>query len=266
MRIFFSPECPHQQDYSIVAMIHYLGYSVVRSASEPFDVAYLWRDATVVSPPAELVDIANTKPVLNIACTDISKIKVDQVWQQISGHSALIDPTMHQGKAIKKFDANGQGGGEIVDCPLAVTVEQQDVVYQQYIETNPAGPQLEYRVPIVMGKIPAVFKVFKDDPETVAGKRIKNQFKHSITLASPDVIFSDQEQAEILEFCSLMGFDIGELDVLRCANTHRLYVIDVNTTPTYFNMFNRYWQPEEKRKAIAKVSQCWESQLQQAVA
>ncbi len=261
MRIYFSPSFPKTQDYSIIAMIHYLGYSVARTSSEPYDFAYMWDDSTYVTPSEELKEIAKKKKVLNINCTDISKIYVDKVFKEISGYGSLIDPSSYQGKCIKKYDQNGKGGGEIITCPLHNISNTDGSIYQKFIETNPKGPQLEYRVPIVMGSAPVVFEVYKDNPETVAGKLIKNQMKHSITLRETDAIFSKKEQEQIIHFCQYIGFDIGELDILRCSDTNRMYIIDANTTPTYFNMLNRYWNPLEKRKAIAVVAEKWEEQL-----
>lgn len=263
MRIFFGPDFPNQQDYSIIAMIHYLGYSAVRSADEAFDIGYLWQDKTHVKPPKSLIEVAKDKPVLNLKCTDISKQTVNRIWQSVCGYSSEIDPLKHQGKAIKKFDSNGQGGGEIINCPISQIDYDNNFIYQLYIETNPAGPQLEYRVPVVMACIPCAFEVMKDDPESVEGKRIKNQYKHSIIPKETNSIFTETEQGLIIDFCEKIGFDIGELDILRCTNTQRLYIIDVNTTPTYFNMFNRYWQPSDKRSAIASVAECWDKKLKE---
>jgi len=261
MRIYFSPSFPKTQDYSIIAMIHYLGYSVTRTSEEPFDFGYMWNDSTYVTPSEELRKIAKEKVVLNINCTDISKVYVDHIFKEISGYGSLIDPFTYQGKCIKKYDENGKGGGEIIACPIKNHSSSEGSIYQKFIETNPSGPQLEYRVPIVMGVPPIVFEVYKDNPETVEGKLIKNQMKHSITIKNTDTIFSKKEQEQIIQFCRNIGFDIGELDILRCAETKKMYIIDANTTPTYFNMLNRYWNPLEKRKAIAIVAEEWEKQL-----
>jgi len=261
MRIFFSPTYPRAQDYSIVAMIHYLGYSVAKSSAEPFDFGYMWDDRTYIDPSQQLLNIAKNKLVLNIKCTDISKVKVDQIMIQVCGYGSLINPLRHKGKCIKKYDENGKGGGEIIDCPYSEIEESRGTIYQKFIETNPNGPQLEYRVPIVMGAIPIVFEVYKDNPEKVFGKLIRNQIKHSITPKEVNSIFSKKEQEQIIEFCQKLGFEIGELDILRCVDTKRIFIIDDNTTPTYFNMLNRYWNPSDKRRAIATVAEKWEEQL-----
>lgn len=266
MKIYFSPTCPRQQDYSIVAMIHYLGYSVVKSASEEFDFAYLWQDATKLSPSAELWEIAKYKPVLNLYCQDISKRKVEQVWQQVCGYSSLLDPSQHQGKALKKFDDNGKGGGEVIDCPILLSDVDAACVYQALIQTSDADQQMEYRLPYIMGRMPLVFEVLKDDPEHVPERRIQNQFKRSITPRPSDEVFSELELAQIMQFCQELGFDIGELDILRCRHSQRMYIIDANTTPTYFNMFNRYWRTADKRMALHSLAQCWEQQLIAALA
>jgi hypothetical protein len=261
MRIYFSPTCPLQQDYSIVAMIHYLGYSVVKSASEEFDFAYLWQDTTKLIPSAELCEIAKYKPVLNLSCQDISKRKVEQIWWQVCGYGSLIDPCQFHGKVLKKFDENGKGGGEVIDCPIFPREIDATCVYQALIKTSDANQQLEYRLPYIMGRMPLAFEVVKDDPEHVPERRIQNQFKRSITPRPSDEVFSKLELAQITRFCQELGLDIGELDILRCLQSQRIYIIDGNTTPTYFNMFNRFWRTADKRMALHALAQCWEQQL-----
>ncbi|MCH8622533.1 hypothetical protein [Undibacterium sp. TS12] len=261
MKIYFSPDCPKLQDYSIVAMIHYLGYTVVKSAEEEFDFAFMWQDATRINPGPELLRIASHKPVLNMRCTDISKRKVDQIWKEVCGYGSLIDPTQYHGKALKKTDENGMGRGEVMDCPIPVDDLEADCVYQSYIETSAVGAQLEYRLPYILGSMPLVFEVLKDDPESVPGRRIRSQYKRSITPRPSSDIFTASEHEQITFFCQDLGLDMGELDILRCRHSKRLYIIDANTTPTYFNMFNRYWKTEDKRMAIHMLALCWEQQL-----
>lgn len=261
MKIYFSPTYPKEFDYSIIAMIHYLGYSVVRTPEEPFDFGYMWKDCTYLEVPSELLEIAKQKIVININCTNISKVKVDQVFAEVFGYHSLVNPFHYKGKCIKKPNENGKGGGEIIDCPLNSSNEADDSVYQRYIETNPSGPQLEYRVPIVMGSMPTVFEVYKDNLETLKDGQLKHQMKHSILPKEVSQVFSNREHEQVLAFCHKIGLDIGELDVLRCAETGRVYILDVNKTPTYLSMFHHYWKPADKRKAIAVVSEKWEEQL-----
>lgn len=261
MRIYFSPVYPKMQDYSIIAMIHHLGYSVVRTAEEPFDFAYMWDDRTYVDPSPELLAIAKDKPVLNIRCTDISKVKVDAILREVCGYGSLVDPSTYEGKCIRKHDENGNGGGELINCPDPSQDSSDGSIFQRFIETNPGGPQLEYRLPYVLGEMPMVFEVYKDNPNDVEGNLIRNVYKHSIVPKEVDEIFSKEEQEQIRTFCDKLGYDIGELDILRCSDTGRMYIIDANTTPTYFNMLNRYWKPADKRKAIASVAGAWHAQL-----
>ena len=261
MKILFYPALPRPWDYSIISMIHYLGYSIAKSVEHPFDFGIMWDDETFIKPTKELLDIAKSKLILNINCHDISKVRVDQLMKEICGYGSLIDPKTFTGKCIKKYDENGKGGGEIIDCPIAELIPEDGSIYQQFIETNPAGPQLEYRVPIVMGTIPILFEVYKDNPEEVQGKLISNQHKHSITPKEVGEIFSTKEQEQILLFCNKLGFDIGELDILRCTDTGRMHIIDANKTPTYFSWINAYWKPADKRRAVASVSEAWEQQL-----
>jgi len=266
MRIYFSPTYPQLHDYSIISMIHHLGYSVARTSDEHFDIAYMWDDSTHVEPSPELLQIAENKLVLNINCRDISKVKVDEVCQEVCGYGSLVDPNLFEGKCIKKYDENGKGGGEILDCPLPDKVVDDGSVYQRYIETNLDGPQLEYRVPITMGTIPLVFEVYKDNLESTENRLVKHQNIQNIVPREVAEVFSAEEQRQILLFCANIGFDMGELDVLRCVDTGRMYIIDANTTPTYFSMLNRYWQPAGKTKAVATVAKAWEKQLSSVLA
>lgn len=261
MRIYFGPDRPVAMDYSIVSLIHYLGYSVARSPEEPFDCGYLWSDSTLVEVPPELHRISREKPVLNFDCRDISKRNVERIAATIYGYGSLVDPCIHEGRCVKKHNDNGKREGLVVDCPMTRRDPDPGFVYQRFIETNPGGPQLEYRVPIVLGSVPIVFEVYKDAPESLPQRHLKHQLLRTIVPQEVSQIFGAAELEQLLRFSSAMGFDMGELDVLRCAESGRLYILDANTTPTYFSMFNRYWKPADKRKAIAAVAEKWEERL-----
>jgi hypothetical protein len=50
-------------------------------------------------------------------------------------------------------------------------------------------------------------------------------------MRDPETILSREEISKIGEFCNKMQLDYGELDVLRCRDTKRIYIVDVNNTP-----------------------------------
>ena len=66
MKFLFLPDHPDREYYSLVAIFKYLDYTATKSPDDDFDVAFLWQDATHVTPPPILRDVARTRPVLNL--------------------------------------------------------------------------------------------------------------------------------------------------------------------------------------------------------
>ena len=61
--------------------------------------------------------------------------------------------------------------------------------------------------------------------------RFKNE-NFCVAVSDMAANFSQEEIGQIRAFCREMGLDYGELDVLRDTSDGRIYIVDVNNTPT----------------------------------
>ncbi len=182
--------------------------------------------------------------ILNEACIDISKEKVNDVHERIFGYHTFINPLTYQGKAVQKSDTNALHDGQIIHCPIPARVEGS--VYQVLINNN-VNDQLvvDFRVPVVGDTIPLVYKKFK-----TSAQRFTNEVQYAELHAVNDY-FSVEEQQTLIAFAKAMGADYCELDVLRNSDDGKIYAIDVNKTP--------YGPPAnlplaEKKKAVVALT------------
>lgn len=193
------------------------------------------------------VDVKRLYPhmhILNVNCTDISKVKVDAVHQEVFGYNTFIDPERYVGKAVMKSDTNALHDGRIIDCP---TTRVAGSVCQVLID-NTWNDEfvMDLRVAVVGKKIVHAYKKFKK-----YAVRFTNEVSYS-ELHETASLFTEEEQEKILDFCSHMGLDFGELDILRNNSDNRIYIIDVNKTP-YGPPFGL--TPEHAVKAVENLSE-----------
>ena len=247
MKVLFLPDYPEREFYTIIPIFMRLGWFATSDAGGDFDFAVCWQDATHVKEPPQLREVARGKPVLNLACLDISKQRVEQVFSQIFGRQTFVDPLTYNGRAVCKHDENALGG-EVVTLPVATA--EPGRVYQRLIHTESNGEMVELRVPVILGEIPVVYEQRKDIPRDAIKTR-----KRSTALRQPGELFSNAEIEQLLAFCAAMGLDFGELDVLRCNADGQVYVLDVNKTPGGFGMYNHAkWEAEQRREAVEILS------------
>lgn len=226
--ILFYPELP-SLSFAIYHICLFLGYNVTNNPEENFDVCIKWKDATF-SPKDFVLSrlLAQNISVVNVNCEDISKSHVDKVFRSVFGYSINIDPLTYNGKCVMKSDLNGLHDGKIISCPIDKV--EPGVVYNKLIDNEAeAGTVLHFRVPIFKHVIPFVY--LKQLP---LEHRFGTSSTHLISskLASSNEVFSKDEIDKILCFCQKMGLDYGELDILRDRNDGKLYIVDVNNTPS----------------------------------
>lgn len=260
MKIFFAPQYPDKEFYGLTHIINYLGYEVTIDPDHDCDVGYLWQDSTCLNIPQSLVNLKNTHPVINFGCTDISKINVDHICQQVFGYGSLLDPVNHKGLCVEKPNDNGVKGGHVIDCP--VDQPRSECIYQQLIDSTIDGYQHEYRVPVILGTLPIVSLV-KQVPAT-------NALDHREQLPpvpmQTTAVFSAEEQQQILDFCQILQLDCGELDIVRCRHSQKLYILDANKTSGGYGMLNYFhWRRSDKLKVIAAMSKAFDHQLQSLI-
>ncbi|MBE0638732.1 MAG: hypothetical protein IH598_09435 [Bacteroidales bacterium] len=225
----FYPQFPSKSTVLHKAF-RYLNFNITNNPEKIHSVAIFWYDWTFSEPDGKVLELAKTKKVVNLHCNDISKSYVDEVFNKIFGYSSLVDCTNYTGLMVKKNEINAVHDGEIVQGPVA---REQGFVYQKLINNVVGGKFVaDMRVPVIGGKIPLVFVKYKT-LETRFGlfKRFHHRLKNA-EVHPPDKLFSADEIEKIILFCNEFGLDYGEVDVLRDLDDGRIYLIDVNNTPT----------------------------------
>jgi hypothetical protein len=115
MKVLFYPTFPELELYTVVAIFNHLNYFATTDPNVDFDFAFSWDDQTWVDKDPKLLEISQTKAVVNLRCNDISKHKVEEVFTKLFGYSTMIDPTSYQGKVVSKPNENAVARGQIID-------------------------------------------------------------------------------------------------------------------------------------------------------
>lgn len=171
---------------------------------------------------------------VNGRCTDISKSRVDAIFEQVFGYATRIDPTRFVGRCVIKAERNFSGGGKFVDCPIKDAEVDPDFIYQKLVD-NLIEPDVvrEFRVAIVGGEITDVIVQSRSVERRLKGRGSGGG--RGSTICRAEDVFSPSDINRIHRFCALLGMDFGELDVLPDVNEGRLYILDANKTPTYMS-------------------------------
>lgn len=223
-RVLFYPDLPGVSAvlYQVCLL---LGCRITNDPKSRFDLALRWRDATRYTPDAALLALAEKAPVLNLGCLDIDKATIDQVFRQVFGYGSLVDPRTHQGACVRKSEENARHDGQVVQAPIPEP--EAGYIYQRLIDNRIRDDcVLDLRVPVYRGRIP--FAALWEKP---LAKRFSTRIDE-VRMVEASQVFSPEELERLLAFCERMGLDYGELDVLRDRTDGRLYVVDVNNTPT----------------------------------
>ena len=258
MQALFYPDFPELELYTIVAVFNRLDYFATTDPQAEFDFAVAWQDHTWCPPQPLLERIAAERIVINHHCNDISKQYVERIASQVFGYTTLVDPRSYDGRCVKKPNENARARGSIIHCPDST--HDPDYVYQVYIDTrDELGLRNEYRVPIVFGHAPCVYLQRKPHHEQQA-----KTVPLSTSLLATNEVFSSSEQRQIASFCSKIGLDFGDLDILRDRQTGKLFIIDANKTGGGFGLLNRFrWTVADRRKAIDLIATAFAEGIRQ---
>jgi len=262
MNVLILPEYPDKEFYTIVAIFMRLGYFATQDPDATYDFALSWQDVTWQDSCGALERAARRVPVVNLKCRDISKRRVELEFSRVFGYSSFIDPSSTRGKGVKKHDRNACGGF-VVDLPVESGNggEAKEFVFQKFLDSSREESMIEYRVPVVLGRIPVVYEEYKDLPV----RRIKTR-KQKIELTEAEQVFTETEIAQILAFCIGIGLDFGELDIIRANEDGRLYIIDANKTPGGFGMFNKVnWVHEQRQRAIERLATSFDRGIRERI-
>lgn len=217
-RVWFTPHRPRPW-YLVWAAMAWGGARIAASPDRA-DAAMYFEDSALGLAP-------NTGPArrFNYACTDVTKSHVGKVFEETFGYPLAVDPALVSGPVVEKGEDNGVHDGRIVQAPCRALPGK---TYQRLIDNSSVALGEDYvddlRTPCVAGAPVLVFIKRRHKTDRFANHN------SSVTLVTPDSVFSADEIAAIGRFCAAMRLDWGGLDILRDRDSGRLYIVDVNKT------------------------------------
>ncbi len=248
-KVFCYPQLPRPA-YVLHKIILQCGYLIAGDPEEPFDVAIHWELGTYTPADAALARLAEHTNVINIEATDVSKSHVGEVFGKTFGYALAVDPRKHEGACVKKSEENHTHDGEVVFGPIKNP--EAGYAYQRLVDNETEEGLVEdIRVPVFGGKVPFVYVRHKPvDERFDSGRRVIIRAR----IAEAREVFSEEELERIGRFCSELGLDYGELDVLRDRKDERIYIVDANNTPGGPSGLTR----ADRRVAIDRLSRAFE--------
>lgn len=217
------PHFPSRRS-AIYKLCRYMHYNITNKPSRNFDLAIYYDYSTYRNEFHHLDKIAKEKKTLNYYSRDISKENVDKNFKEVFGYSTFVDPLTHKGYCVKKSDINAMHDGKVIECPVHDV--EDGYVYQIALDNLAEnGMHEDIRIPIVAGEIPMVFLQYRtqDNRFSTAKKGV---------LKATEEALSQWEIQKIKELAKKMHIDFGEMDTIRHKQDNKLYVIDVNDTPS----------------------------------
>lgn len=256
-KILFYPDEP-MPFCAIYKILKFLGYRITTDPQKNCVLAIkYWHgfDGNPYSPEKSFPDFRSTRQngvkVLNIRCNDISKIRVNSVFEEIFGYSLSVDPRKHSGKCVMKLNWNALHKGQIIECPTEL--REGDFVYQKLIQNEVEDGLVEdIRTPVFGNKTPFVYLKYRSVKDRLVDRQHTNT---KATIVEVDEVLSKDELNNIYRFCEKIGMDYGELDVLRDRVDGRIYIVDANIAPS--------GPPspisdDEAKEAVVRLSQAFE--------
>jgi hypothetical protein len=232
--ILFYPNEP--LDFHIMwKILRFLGHRITSDPQKQCDLAFRWWrgfDGNPFAPQKTFPQLRANGPngirVLNIHCTDVSKTRVNSVFEEVFGYSIAANPQKHSGKCVMKRNGNGLHEGQIIDCP--VSLKDDDFIYQKLIhnETNDGFVE-DMRVPVYGNRTPFVYLKYRSVKDRLVDRVHTNT---NAKMVETSKVLSQEELNNIYQFCEKIGLDCGEVDVLRDKDDGQIYIVDVNNFPS----------------------------------
>lgn len=223
MKILFYPEEITENSKMHKLCVEY-GINYHNDPNKPYDLHIFWSRTRSAIIPDQIT--LNSKNVINRGCFDITKRKVNDIFDDIE-----LDPTTHVGKCVEKLDLQAlHTYHSIIKCPAPkrrevarfkkdgeyVEVEGR-YIYQKLIIDKEGDLYIRYRI-YYAGGITHIVKIYQEDPfKTVISK---------CELVPTRRIYSESKELDLNKKCKEFGFDLGELDIILMDGNP--IVIDVN--------------------------------------
>lgn len=161
-------------------------------------------------------DFIKTNNPINMGCYDISKSKLNRIFDNI-----LVDPSNYNGLMVEKSEMQGTHDGKVIQGPIpkAILDLQKNRSYQKYIDTlQDDGNYICYRT-YFSGQIDFIMKKYS-----------LGQFRPNYTkleLVTAEDTYTPEQIKWINEKCDVFGLELGELDILK-DKKGEIFVVDIN--------------------------------------
>jgi hypothetical protein len=249
--IFYHPRQP-AEFHKVEFMRRLAGWDLADSP-EAADWCVLHQDATWITLPEDDPWAELSTTWINGRCRDISKRKVERVFEAVFGYPLEIDPLTHNGYCLRKSDKNYVKDAVVLECPIPSSEFDERFVYERLVDSR--IPQLgitELCASIVGGVVVTVRRWIH--PDWFSRRYLSRAILDEVAVM-PDSVFSQQELENIATFCGAMGLDLGELNIMRDRDDGQIYIFDVNNTPSYD--LDRVWGIEELEHVTRAFTACY---------
>lgn len=237
--IYFHPEQP-VPFYKIEMMRNLAGWDLAETPEEA-DWRFLHWDDTFVDLPDSDAWSNTSAGWINGHCRDISKRTIQRIFEAIFGYPLAIDPLTHQGVCLRKSNRNYVKDAVVVDCPVPAAEIDEQSVYERLVDSRADELGIVELCPsVVGGAVVSVRRWIR--PDWFHSRQLSTVILDE-TVVIPGSVFSHRELEQLSAFCTAIGLDFGELNVMRDREDGRIYIIDANNTPSYD--FERVWGIEE---------------------
>ncbi|MGB1296181.1 MAG: hypothetical protein ACPG6V_11945 [Flavobacteriales bacterium] len=239
--VLFYPDYP-KTGATLARTVRAMNMNITNNPKEGFDLVFFWKDETVVNDSKEILKAANlNENAFNSDCFDIGKKIVDETFEKIFGYSITIDPMTYSGRCLMKCNENALGEIDEIDCPVEKI--DPDFVYQKIIDNTVNENYIaDMRVLIFGEDIP--FIIDKWIPKANQYKKKgESKFSPKYHLKNTNDLLSQEEQKLVIKMAKKMGLDCGEMDILRDKEDGKIYIVDVNKTPTM--LVSRFSEEEQ---------------------
>lgn len=155
---------------------------------------------------------------------------MDKYFNEVFGFSSLVEMARYSGLMVQKSEINASHDGTILQGPVHW---KQGYVYQKLINNLfDSNFVADIRIAFINGAIPMVFIKYKTNSSRIGVFRKWHYKLKNVEVHPPESYFSGEEILKLKDFRHRFKLDYGELDVLRDRNDGKIYIADVNNTPT----------------------------------
>lgn len=138
-----------------------------------------------------------------------------------------VDPTRHSGAVVRKSDANAAHDGAVIHCPISAGDIDTKSSYTVLVNNERDGGVVEDMRVVWIGSLMDFFYLKR--------RPLADRFSNTntfVTMEETAAHIGAEEHRHIGSFARAMGLDYGEMDCLRDKDTGRLYIVDINKTPS----------------------------------